>query len=68
MRALKPRVAWLSENESRSREELLRDLKPELRKTGLLPELMGVQDYNRPSFRKSRLDDGPRLPQGRAGL
>src|ERR1700759_5371707 len=32
MRALNRAVAWLAENESRSREELLRDLKPELRK------------------------------------
>jgi len=52
MRALNRVVAWLSENESRSREELLRDLKPELRKTGLLPELMGVQDYKPAEFQE----------------
>jgi ABC-type nitrate/sulfonate/bicarbonate transport system substrate-binding protein len=52
MRALNRAVAWLSENESRSREELLRDLKPELRKTGLLPELMGVQDYKPDEFQE----------------
>jgi ABC-type nitrate/sulfonate/bicarbonate transport system substrate-binding protein len=52
MRALNRAVAWLSENESRSREELLRDLKPELRKTGLLPELMGVQDYKPAEFKE----------------
>jgi len=52
MRALNRAVAWLSENESRSREELLRDLKPELRKTGLLPELMGVQDYKPAEFQE----------------
>ena len=52
MRALNRAVSWLSENESRSREELLRDLKPELRKTGLLPELMGVQDYKPAEFQE----------------
>ena len=52
MRALNRAVAWLSENESRSREELLRDLKPELRKTGLLPELMGVQGYKPAEFQE----------------
>jgi hypothetical protein len=30
----------------------LRDLKPELRKTGLLPELMGVQDYKPAEFQE----------------
>ena len=52
MRALNRAVAWLAENESRSREELLRDLKPELRKTGLLPELMGVQNYKPVEFQE----------------
>jgi ABC-type nitrate/sulfonate/bicarbonate transport system substrate-binding protein len=52
MRALNRAVAWLAENESRSREELLRDLAPELRKTGLLPELMGVQSYQPAEFQE----------------
>jgi ABC-type nitrate/sulfonate/bicarbonate transport system substrate-binding protein len=52
MRALNRAVAWLAENESRSREELLRDLKPELRKTGLLPELLGVQNYKAAEFQE----------------
>jgi ABC-type nitrate/sulfonate/bicarbonate transport system substrate-binding protein len=52
MRALNRAVAWLAENESRSREELLRDLKPELRKTGLLPELTGVQSYKPAEFQE----------------
>jgi ABC-type nitrate/sulfonate/bicarbonate transport system substrate-binding protein len=52
MRALNRAVAWLAENESRSREELLRDLAPELRKTGLLPELMGVQSYRPAEFQE----------------
>src|SRR6516225_5811349 len=41
-RALNRAVAWLRENEDRSRAELLRDLTPEQRKTGMLPELTGV--------------------------
>ena len=45
-RALNRAVEWLRENEDRSREELLRDLKPEQRKTGLLPELLGVQELS----------------------
>jgi ABC-type nitrate/sulfonate/bicarbonate transport system substrate-binding protein len=52
MRALNRAVAWLAENESRSREELLRDLKPELRATGMLPELTGVQPYQPGEFRE----------------
>ena len=52
MRALNRAVAWLAENESRSREELLRDLKPELRKSGLLPELTGVQGYKADEFQE----------------
>jgi ABC-type nitrate/sulfonate/bicarbonate transport system substrate-binding protein len=52
MRALNRAVGWLAENESRSREELLRDLKPELRKTGLLPELLGVQSYKPAEFQE----------------
>jgi NitT/TauT family transport system substrate-binding protein len=52
MRALNRAVAWLAENEERSREELLRDLKPELRKSGLLPELTGVQSYKADEFQE----------------
>lgn len=52
MRALNRAVAWLAENEDRSREELLRDLKPELRKSGLLPELTGVQSYKAAEFQE----------------
>jgi ABC-type nitrate/sulfonate/bicarbonate transport system substrate-binding protein len=52
MRALNRAVDWLRENESRSRDELLRDVKPELRPTGLLPELVGVQSYARDEFRE----------------
>src|SRR5437588_3010804 len=44
-RALNRAVAWLAENEARSRDELLRDLTPEQRKDGLLPELRGVTGY-----------------------
>ena len=52
MRALNRAVAWLAENEDRSREELLRDLTPELRKSGLLPELTGVQSYAPAEFQE----------------
>jgi NitT/TauT family transport system substrate-binding protein len=51
-RALNRAVAWLGENEDRSRDQLLRDLKPELRKTGMLPELTGVQGYQAAEFQE----------------
>jgi ABC-type nitrate/sulfonate/bicarbonate transport system substrate-binding protein len=54
-RALNRAIAWLAENEERSRAELLRDLKPELRKGGLLPELTGVNSY-RPTEFKEKVD------------
>jgi ABC-type nitrate/sulfonate/bicarbonate transport system substrate-binding protein len=51
-RALNRAVEWLRANEERSREELLRDLKPELRKTGMLPDLLGVQSYKPAEFQE----------------
>jgi ABC-type nitrate/sulfonate/bicarbonate transport system substrate-binding protein len=51
-RALNRAVAWLRQDEERSRHELLRDLKPELRKTGMLPELLGVQTYKPAEFQE----------------
>jgi ABC-type nitrate/sulfonate/bicarbonate transport system substrate-binding protein len=51
-RALNRAVAWLRENEERSRDELLSDLKPEQRKTGMLPELTGVQGYQPAEFQE----------------
>jgi ABC-type nitrate/sulfonate/bicarbonate transport system substrate-binding protein len=51
-RALNRAVEWLRENEVRSRQELLRDLKPEQRKTGMLPELLGVQRYTPAEFQE----------------
>jgi ABC-type nitrate/sulfonate/bicarbonate transport system substrate-binding protein len=54
-RALNRAVAWLRENEDRSRTELLRDLTPEQRKTGMLPELTGVQTYQPAEF-KAKVD------------
>jgi NitT/TauT family transport system substrate-binding protein len=50
LRALDRSIKWLQENEGRSRDELLRDLKPELRGTGMLPELTGPQTYQRGEF------------------
>jgi ABC-type nitrate/sulfonate/bicarbonate transport system substrate-binding protein len=51
-RALNRAIAWLAENEDRSRTELLRDLTPELRKDGLLPELTGVKSYQPAEFKQ----------------
>jgi hypothetical protein len=45
-------IAWLRESDDRSRQELLRDLKPELRASGLLPELVGVQNYKPAEFQE----------------
>jgi len=51
-RALNRAIEWLAENEERSRTELLRDVKPELRKDGLLPELAGVKSYRSAEFQE----------------
>jgi ABC-type nitrate/sulfonate/bicarbonate transport system substrate-binding protein len=51
-RALNRAVAWLAENDERTRSELLRDVKPEMRKTGMLPELQGVQGYREAEFQE----------------
>ncbi|MGZ3326890.1 MAG: hypothetical protein ACXU85_06985, partial [Xanthobacteraceae bacterium] len=51
-RALNRAIEWLAENEERSRAELLRDLQPELRKGGLLPELIGVKSYQPAEFKE----------------
>jgi ABC-type nitrate/sulfonate/bicarbonate transport system substrate-binding protein len=51
-RALNRAVEWLRENEERSRTELLRDLTPEQRKHGLLPELTGVTGYQAAEFKE----------------
>ncbi len=51
-RALNRAIAWLAENEDRSRTELLRDLKPEQRAGGLLPELTGVSSYQEAEFKE----------------
>jgi ABC-type nitrate/sulfonate/bicarbonate transport system substrate-binding protein len=52
MRALNRAVDWLRADEQRSREQLLRDLTPEQRKTGLLPELLGAQPYKPTEFQE----------------
>jgi ABC-type nitrate/sulfonate/bicarbonate transport system substrate-binding protein len=51
-RALDRAVDWLRQNEERSRDELLRDLKPEQRKTGMMPDLLGVQSYKTEEFQE----------------
>jgi ABC-type nitrate/sulfonate/bicarbonate transport system substrate-binding protein len=51
-RALNRAIAWLRENEDRSRQEVLRDLAPEQRSSGLMPELIGVKTYQRNEFQE----------------
>ncbi|MGB7034889.1 MAG: hypothetical protein WBD71_05135, partial [Xanthobacteraceae bacterium] len=51
-RALNRAIAWLRENESRSRDEVLRDLAPEQRAQGLMPELVGVKAYESDEFQE----------------
>lgn len=53
LRALNRAVEWLKQNEERSRDELLRDLKPELRQSGLLPELVGAQAYTPDAYHET---------------
>jgi ABC-type nitrate/sulfonate/bicarbonate transport system substrate-binding protein len=45
MRALNRAIEWLRADELRQRAELLRDVDPELRAEGMLPELVGAQPY-----------------------
>ena len=54
-RALNRAIAWLRENDDRSREDLMRDLAPEQRADGLMPELIGVKAY-RPEEFKEKVD------------
>jgi ABC-type nitrate/sulfonate/bicarbonate transport system substrate-binding protein len=51
-RALNRAIAWLGENEDRSRQQVLRDLPPEQRDTGLMPELVGVKTYQASEFQE----------------
>jgi len=51
-RALNRAIAWLRENEARSRDEVLRDLPPEQRQGGLMPELVGVNAYQPEEFKE----------------
>ena len=51
-RALNRAIAWLRENEDRSRAEVLRDLTPEQRAHGLMPELVGVKTYRAEEFQE----------------
>jgi ABC-type nitrate/sulfonate/bicarbonate transport system substrate-binding protein len=45
MRALNRAIEWLRADELRQRAELLRDVDPERRAEGVLPELVGAQPY-----------------------
>jgi ABC-type nitrate/sulfonate/bicarbonate transport system substrate-binding protein len=51
-RALNRAIAWLGENDERSRAEVLRDLAPEQRGGGLMPELVGVKSYRPEEFQE----------------
>ncbi len=51
-RALNRAIAWLRENEERSREQVLRDLAPEQRGSGLMPELVGINAYRPEEFQE----------------
>ena len=51
-RALNRAIDWLRENEDRSRQEVLRDLAPEQREHGLMPELVGVKAYQSSEFQE----------------
>jgi NitT/TauT family transport system substrate-binding protein len=51
-RALNRAIAWLRDNENRAREEVLRDLDPDQRKSGMMPELVGVQSYRPAEFQE----------------
>lgn len=51
-RALNRAIAWLAEDEARSRDQVLRDLPPEQRAGGLMPELVGVEAYRPEEFRE----------------
>ena len=51
-RALNRAIAWLRENESRSRNEVLRDLAPDQRRQGMMPELVGVKSYQPDEFKE----------------
>jgi len=51
-RALNRAIAWLNENEVRSRDEILRDLAPGQRAGGMMPELVGVKTYRADEFKE----------------
>jgi ABC-type nitrate/sulfonate/bicarbonate transport system substrate-binding protein len=50
--ALNRAIDRLRENEERSRAEVLRDLAPEQRERGLMPELIGVKTYQAAEFQE----------------
>jgi ABC-type nitrate/sulfonate/bicarbonate transport system substrate-binding protein len=54
-RALNRAIAWLRQNEDRSRDQVLRDFAPDQRAGGMMPELIGVKTY-RPDEFKEKVD------------
>jgi ABC-type nitrate/sulfonate/bicarbonate transport system substrate-binding protein len=52
-RALNRAIDWLRENDERSRAEVLRDLTPDQRQRGLMPELIGVKAYEPEEFKQT---------------
>jgi ABC-type nitrate/sulfonate/bicarbonate transport system substrate-binding protein len=51
-RALNRAIEWLRDNDERAREEVLRDLAPEQRRQGLMPEFVGVKTYRPEEFQE----------------
>ena len=51
-RALNRAIEWLRQNEERSRDQVLRDLRPDQRRDGLMPELIGVKTYRPEEFQE----------------
>jgi ABC-type nitrate/sulfonate/bicarbonate transport system substrate-binding protein len=51
-RALNRAIAWLRDDEARSRDQVLRDLAPDQRAGGMMPELVGVETYQADEFKE----------------
>jgi ABC-type nitrate/sulfonate/bicarbonate transport system substrate-binding protein len=51
-RALNRAIAWLRDDDARSRDQVLRDLTPDQRAGGMMPELVGVEAYRADEFKE----------------